>query len=51
MLIATHNTLIHDYLGIDDATVWSIITTDADVLLAKLRQLSLKPSSDTGSSW
>ena len=41
MIIATRNKLIHGYLGIDDDTLWSIITTDVVALLARLRQLSL----------
>lgn len=39
MIIATRNRLIHGYLGIDDDTLWSIITTDVPELLPKLRVL------------
>ena len=42
MIIATRNRLIHGYLGIDDDTLWSIITDDVPELLATLRQLLSK---------
>lgn len=32
MVIATRNQLIHGYLGIDDDTVWSIVSDDVPVL-------------------
>ncbi len=38
-LIATRNRLIHGYLGIDNDTLWSIITDDIPVLLPELRKL------------
>ncbi len=38
-LIATRNLLIHGYLGIDNDTLWSIITDDIPVLLLQLRKL------------
>ena len=38
-LIATRNRLIHGYLGIDNDTLWSIITDDLPVLLSELRKL------------
>ena len=39
-IIATRNRLIHGYLGIDDDTLWSIITTDLPVLLRDLQRLT-----------
>jgi len=39
LIIATRNRLIHGYLGIDDETLWSIITTDVVALLPKLKEL------------
>ncbi len=39
MIIATRNRLIHGYLGIDNDTVWSIITEDIPVLLKSLKEL------------
>ncbi len=39
LIIATRNRLIHGYLGIDDDTLWSIITTNVPDLLPKLRML------------
>ena len=38
-LIATRNRLLHGYLGIDNDTLWSIITDDLPVLLSELRKL------------
>lgn len=38
-LIATRNRLIHGYLGIDDDTLWSIISDDIPALLLDLRKL------------
>ena len=35
-IIATRNRLIHNYLGIDDDILWSIIRTDVPRLLAQL---------------
>lgn len=40
LIIATRNRLIHGYLGIDNDTLWSVITTDLPDLLPKLRMLS-----------
>ena len=39
LIIATRNRLIHGYLGIDNDTLWSIITDDIPVLLPQLREL------------
>ena len=39
LIIATRNKLIHGYLGIDDDTLWSIITTDVVALLPRLKDL------------
>jgi len=39
LIIATRNRLIHGYLGIDDDTVWSIISSDIPELLENLTQL------------
>lgn len=36
MIVATRNRLIHGYLGVDDDTVWSIITDELPELLAQL---------------
>ena len=36
-VIATRNRLIHGYLGIDNDTLWSIITDDVPVLIMQLR--------------
>jgi uncharacterized protein with HEPN domain len=36
LVIATRNRLIHGYLGIDNDTLWSIITGDVPDLLASL---------------
>ncbi len=38
-IIATRNRLIHAYLGIDDDTLWSIITDDISPLLAELERI------------
>ena len=37
MVIATHNRLIHAYLGIDNDTLWGIIATDVPARLPALR--------------
>ena len=37
IVIATCNRLIHAYLGIDNATLWSIVVTDVPALLPTLR--------------
>ena len=39
LIIATRNRLIHGYLGIDDDTLWSIITDDVPDLISELQQL------------
>ena len=36
MIVATRNRLIHGYLGIDDDTLWSIITEDIPALVEAL---------------
>ena len=36
LVIATRNRLIHGYLGIDNDTLWSMITSDIPVLLPNL---------------
>jgi uncharacterized protein with HEPN domain len=40
MIVATRNRLIHGYLGIDNDTLWSLISTDVPALLPKLRALA-----------
>lgn len=42
MIIATRNRLIHDYLGIDNDTLWSIINDDVPTLLEELVRLREK---------
>jgi len=39
MIIATRNQLNHGYLGIDNDTLWSIISSDVESLLASLQAL------------
>ncbi len=39
LIVATRNRLIHGYLGVDNDTVWSIITVDIPTLLASLQAL------------
>jgi len=39
MVIATRNRLIHGYLGIDNDTLWSIVTDDIPLLLSMLQSL------------
>jgi len=39
LMIATRNRLIHGYLGIDNDTLWSIITGDVPRILTTLRAL------------
>ena len=36
LIIATRNRLIHGYLGIDDDTLWSIVSSDIPALLPQL---------------
>jgi uncharacterized protein with HEPN domain len=38
VIVATRNRLIHGYLGIDNDTLWSIVTTDIPTLLHQLKQ-------------
>jgi uncharacterized protein with HEPN domain len=45
MIIATRNSLIHGYLGIDDDTLWSIIRDDVPELLPMLQALKNKAQS------
>lgn len=39
LIVAVRNRLIHGYLGIDDDTVWSIVTDDVVPLRAALARL------------
>lgn len=39
LIIATRNRLIHGYLGIDEDTVWSLVSVDVPELVEKLRRL------------
>lgn len=39
MLVATRNRLIHGYLGIDNDTLWSIISDEVPKLMVQLREL------------
>ena len=39
MIIATRNRLIHGYLGIDNDTLWSIVTDDVPDLLVELKKI------------
>ena len=39
MVVALRNRLIHGYLGIDNDTLWSIISTDVPSLVSHLRTL------------
>ena len=41
MIVATRNRLIHAYLGIDNDTRWSIVSTDVPALLPALRAVRL----------
>ena len=41
LVVATRNRLIHGYLGIDNDTLWSIITSDVPALLPQLRAIKL----------
>ena len=38
-IIATRNRLIHGYLGIDNDTLWNIITVHVPELIAGLRRI------------
>ncbi len=40
LIIATRNRLIHGYLGIDNDTLWSIISNDIPALLPQLRAIA-----------
>ena len=46
MIIATRNQLIHGYLGIDDDTVWSIVSDDVPALHALILDLKKQLQSD-----
>jgi len=39
LIVATRNRLIHGYLGIDNDTLWSIVSTDVPKLLDALHAL------------
>jgi uncharacterized protein with HEPN domain len=39
LMVATRNRLIHGYLGIDNDTIWSIVTIDIPALLMRLHEL------------
>jgi uncharacterized protein with HEPN domain len=39
LIIATRNRLIHGYLGIDNDTLWSIVSTDVPRLLAQAQHV------------
>lgn len=39
-VIATRNRLIHGYLGIDNDTLWSIVSDDIDPLIMQLRAIA-----------
>jgi uncharacterized protein with HEPN domain len=41
LTVATRNRLIHGYLGIDNDTIWSIVTRDVPSLLVRLRELKV----------
>ena len=43
LIVATRNRLIHGYLGIDDDTVWSIVSSDVPLVQARLKQLLAAP--------
>ena len=45
-IIALRNRLIHGYLGIDNDTIWSIITTDVPDLIPKLQAIKEKEAED-----
>lgn len=38
-IIATRNRIIHEYLGIDDDIIWSIVTDEIPALLIELQNL------------
>lgn len=42
IVIATRNQLIHGYLGIDNDTLWSIVSTDIPALIASLQDLKAR---------
>jgi uncharacterized protein with HEPN domain len=39
MIVATRNRLIHGYLGVDNDTLWSIVSTDVPRLLAQAQHV------------
>jgi len=45
MMVATRNRLIHAYLGIDNDTVWSIISDDLPALIPMLERIQREESS------
>jgi uncharacterized protein with HEPN domain len=47
MMVATRNRLIHAYLGIDNDTLWSIVTGDVPALLPALRAVQMHPPAPT----
>ncbi|MFO1194434.1 MAG: DUF86 domain-containing protein [Rhodoferax sp.] len=47
-VVATRNRLVHGYLGIDNDTLWSIVTVDVPSLMVALRTL-LMETDDGGS--
>jgi uncharacterized protein with HEPN domain len=42
-IIATRNRLIHGYLGIDNDTLWSIVSDDIEPLIAQLHAMLGSP--------
>ncbi|MEO7152361.1 MAG: DUF86 domain-containing protein [Burkholderiaceae bacterium] len=44
LVIATRNRLIHGYLGIDNDTLWSIVTTDVPASRVALQSLYSGPA-------
>ncbi|MBF0461601.1 MAG: DUF86 domain-containing protein [Magnetococcales bacterium] len=46
-IVATRNRLIHGYLGIDNDTLWSIVTEDLPPLLVNLYKLKRTISNNT----
>lgn len=42
LVVATRNRLIHGYLGIDEDTVWSLVSVDVPALSEKLTSMLAK---------
>ncbi|MGD1901836.1 MAG: DUF86 domain-containing protein [Geitlerinemataceae cyanobacterium] len=42
-IVATRNQIIHNYLGIDNDTIWSIITDDLPGLMSQLDRIRQEP--------